>query len=431
MADISKAKLRAGKIVAVAIVVAATALGGIALWSTNVSPRTDDANVVANYIGIAPEVNGPIISLPIRDNQLVRKGDLLYEIDPKPYLYQLQQAISAKNNLEQQIIDERRKIASQTLNAEITTAGRTSSAESVNSQQANSLATQKVILTQEANVKNAEAQLRLAADTLARTEPLLARHFVTAQQIDQLRTNVRSAQENVSQAQATLDADRARFLQAQAEVRQAAVAGKQQKLRAEAAFLDIDRLQTMLSQLPAREAQVKSASYDVQRCRVYAPFDARVTDLTISVGQYARTGGQVFTLIDTTAWWILGNYKETQLRHLAPGMPADLYVLNHPEVRFRGVVESIGFGVTPEDVTPTQGGGLPSTTRTLNWVRLAQRFPVRIRVLNPAPELFRLGASATTIVRSRQGLIAIPADPGIYNKAVYETSDGNSQPATH
>lgn len=431
MADISKTKLLVGRIIAATAVVAAIVLGLFALWATNVSPRTDDANVVANYVGIAPEVNGRIISLPIKDNQLVHKGDLLYEIDPQPYVYQLQQAVSAKKNLEEQLIDEQRGIASQALNAKITTVGRGTFTESVNGQQANVMATQKVILSQEATLKSAEAQSRLAEDTLARTEPLLARHFVTEQQIDQLRTNAKAAQESVAQAQTTLDADRARFLQAQAEVRQAAVGGLQQKLRAKQAVLDIGRLQTMASQLPAREAQVRSAAYDLERCRVYAPFDARVTSLTISVGQYARTGGQVFTLIDTTAWWVLGNYKETQLRHLAPGMPVDVYVLNHPDTRFKGVVESIGFGVMPEDITPTQDGGLPTTTRTLNWVRLAQRFPVRIRVLNPAPELFRLGASATTIVRSQQGPVPIPADPGIYNRAVYESPNGNGQPAAH
>ena len=429
MAETSNTKKVTGWIVAVAIVVAAAVLGSISLWETNISPRTDDANVVANYVGIAPDVSGHIISLPIKDNQFVHKGDLLYEIDPQPYEYQLQQAISAKKNLEEQIIDERRKIVSQTLGAEITTVGRKSSTESVNGQQANSMATEKVIQSQEATLKTAEAQYRLAEDTLARTEPLLARHFVTEQQIDQLRTNARAAEENVSQAQTMLEADRARFLQAQAEVRQAAVGGAQQKLRAEQAPFDIDRLQTMASQLPGKEAQVKSAAYDLERCRVYAPFDARVTSLTIAVGQYARTGEQVFTLIDTTAWWVLSNYKETQLRRLTPGMPVDVYVLSHPDTRFSGVVESVGFGVMPEDVTPPQAGGLPMTTRTLNWVRLAQRFPVRVRVLNPAPELFRLGASATTIVRSQQGLVPIPADPGVYNKAVYEKPHGNGQSA--
>ncbi len=427
MAEISNTKKQMGRIVAVVAIVSALVLGLIALWITNVDPRTDDANIVANYVGIAPEVNGRIISLPIRDNQAVHKGELLYEIDPRPYEYQLQQAVSAKNNLEQQIIDERRKIGSQTLNAEITTVGRRSSTESVNSQQANSIAAEKAIASQEATLKTAEAQFRLASDNLARSEPLLSRHFVTEQQIDQLRTAVRSAQQDVAGAQTTLEGDRARLMQAQAEVREAAIAGRQQKLRAEAAYLDIDRLQTMVAELPAREAQVKSAAYDLQRCRVYAPFDARVTSLTISVGQYARTGGQVFTLIDTTAWWVQSNYKETQLRHLAPGMPVEVYLLNHPNTRFKGVVESVGFGVTPEDIMSTQGGGLPTTTRTLNWVRLAQRFPVRVRVLNPAPEFFRIGASATTIVRSGQSRVPIPANPDIFNRAVYEGFHGDSQ----
>ena len=421
----------AGRIIAAAVVIAAVVLGCIALWDTNISPRTDDANVVANYIGIAPDVNGQIISLPIKDNQFVHKGDLLYEIDPRPYEYQLQQAISEKHHLEQQIIDERRGIASQILNARITTVGKGTFANTVSAQQANAVAAQKVILSQEATLKSAQAQYLLAENTLARTEPLLTRHFVTAEQVDQLRTNVRAAQESVNQAQTTADADRARLEQAQAEVKQQIVGGEQQRLKAQQAVLDIGRLQTVESQMLAREAQVRSAAYDLERCRVYAPFDARVTSLTIAVGQYARTGGQVFTLIDTTAWWVLGNYKETQLRHLAPGMPAEVYVLDHPDIRFNGVVESVGFGVMPEDVAPAQSGSLPETTRTLNWVRLAQRFPVRIRVLNPSPEFFRLGASATTIVRSLGGPVPIPADPGVYNRAVYESPHGNGQSASH
>ncbi len=430
MAEISNTKKQIGRIVAATAIVTALVLGLIALWVTNVDPRTDDANVVANYIGIAPEVNGPIISLPVRDNQFVHKGDLLYEIDPQPYQYQLDQAVSSKANLEQQLIDEERGIASQKLNVQIQAAGRQGTTETMSSQQASSIATDKEIVSQQAAVKAAESQARLAEDNLARSEPLLTRHFVTAQQVDQLRTTAKAAQDTLTQAQATLEEDQAKLMQAQAQVRYAAIGGQQQKLKAEQAALDVGRLQTMLSQLPAREAQVRSAAYNLQRCRVYAPFDARVTALTISVGQYARAGSQVFTLIDTTAWWVLGNYKETQLRHLAPGMPVDVYVLNHPDTRFNGVVESIGFGVTPEDVTSGEGGGLPATTRTLNWVRLAQRFPVRIRVLNPAPELFRLGASATTIVRSRQAPLPIPPVPSVSNRAVYETPHVNSQPAT-
>jgi multidrug efflux system membrane fusion protein len=150
--------------------------------------------------------------------------------------------------------------------------------------------------------------------------------------------------------------------------------------------------------------------------------------LNISVGQYARVGVQVFTLIDTTAWWVVGNFKETQLRHVAPGMPADVYLMTRPDVHFQGVVESIGFGVAPEGISATNGG-IPSVNRTLNWVRLAQRFPVRVRVLHPSPELYRLGASATAIIRSQEKPISIPPDPNVTNVADYGASRRPWQPS--
>ena len=83
-------------------------------------------------------------------------------------------------------------------------------------------------------------------------------------------------------------------------------------------------------------------------------------------------------------------------------MPADVYVLSKPNVRFTGVVDSIGFGVTPNaDVFGTFAPGLPDIQRTLNWVHLASRYPVRVRVKDPPPELFRVSASAVVIIRGR------------------------------
>jgi len=99
----------------------------------------------------------------------------------------------------------------------------------------------------------------------------------------------------------------------------------------------------------------------------------------------------------------VANFREGQLRDISPGMQADVYVLSKPDERFSGVVESLGFGVTPDpDVIgnyPAPPGGLPNLQRTLNWVHLASRFPVRVRVENPPPELFRIGASAVVIIR--------------------------------
>src|ERR1700723_1616737 len=97
--------------VTIGILLGAVALGLVVLYHTNHSPRTDDAEIFANFIGIAPQVEGPIIRLNVRDNQLVKKGELLFEIDDRPYKYALDKAISEQATLEGQIGDERRKIA--------------------------------------------------------------------------------------------------------------------------------------------------------------------------------------------------------------------------------------------------------------------------------------------------------------------------------
>ena len=94
----------------------------------------------------------------------------------------------------------------------------------------------------------------------------------------------------------------------------------------------------------------------------------------------------MFTLIDARTWWAVGNFREGQLKRITPGMRADVYLLSMPNLRFSGVVDSIGFGVTPDpDMIGNLQPGLPDVQRTLNWVHLASRFPVRIRVEQSDP----------------------------------------------
>src|ERR1700678_3053092 len=100
-----------GGVLSAAIVVGAVALGLVVLYHVNSYPRTDDSEIVANFIGIAPQVDGPILRLNVRDNQLVKQGDLLYEIDDRPFRYALENAVSEQAALEGQISDEGRKIA--------------------------------------------------------------------------------------------------------------------------------------------------------------------------------------------------------------------------------------------------------------------------------------------------------------------------------
>src|SRR6201987_6491904 len=107
-------KTRNGRIVSFGVIAYTLVIGGVGLQKTNTIPRTDDAEVFANYIGIAPQVDGPIVKLYVKDNQFVKRGDLLLEIDQRPYQYALQHAQSEKDALEGQITDQSRVISAQT-----------------------------------------------------------------------------------------------------------------------------------------------------------------------------------------------------------------------------------------------------------------------------------------------------------------------------
>src|SRR3979409_1960941 len=100
-----------GGVLSAAIVIGALALGIVVLYNVNYYPRTDDSEILANFIGIAPQVEGPILRLHVRDNQFVKKGELLFEIDERPYRYALERTQSEQAALEGQIADDRRAIA--------------------------------------------------------------------------------------------------------------------------------------------------------------------------------------------------------------------------------------------------------------------------------------------------------------------------------
>jgi multidrug efflux system membrane fusion protein len=175
---------------------------------------------------------------------------------------------------------------------------------------------------------------------------------------------------------------------------------EQSKAQVEQAGHAVMTLEPLTTQRGARMSAVQTAQYYLDNCKVYAPFDALVTNLTISEGAYLHKGEQIFTLIDARTWWAVGNFRETQLNRVEPGMRADVYVLSRPNKRFSGVVDSVGFGVTPDaDVIGRLGPGLPDVQRTLNWVHLASRYPVRVRLQNPTPDLFRIGESAVVTIR--------------------------------
>ena len=391
-----------GRFLSIAIVITAIILGLLVLYKTNYYPRTDDAEIFANFIGIAPQVDGPLVRLWVRDNQFVKKGELLYEIDRRPYEYALERAISEQATLEGQISDEQRKIASLVSAVSVAKANIQSSRSDINRYEAAVDQARADVANAEEGVERARAEWTYANNNLNRIQPLLAKQFVTVDQVDKAKSAEISFAQALKQAESQLRVSQAGLQSALAQYERSKTGLEQTTAQHEQAQHAVTTLEPLVNQRGAKVAAVRTARYDLDNCRVYAPFDARVTNLTISEGAYAHVGQQVFTLIDARTWWAVGNFREGQLQRIAPGMQADVYVLSKPNERFSGVVESIGFGVTPdEDVIGRLQPGLPDVQRTLNWVHLASRYPVRVRVANPPAELFRVGESAVVRMRGR------------------------------
>jgi multidrug efflux system membrane fusion protein len=392
---------RLGKIASVAIPIAALITGLLVIHETDLYPRTDDAEVFANFIGIAPQVDGPLIALPVQDNQFVKQGGLLFEIDPRPYSYALQKAQSDLATLEGQIVDESRTIASQQSAVGAAEAYTTNASAAVERAASAVEEAKANVNASKAALDRALAELDYTTRNFNRIEPLLAKQFVTVDQVDQARTDVVARQQAADQARSQLALAQAQVLTAKAAYDQAKATRLQSHSQLSQSQHSVLTLDPLTAQRAGRTANILNAQYNLNNCKVYAPFDARITNLTISQGAYAHIGQQMFTLIDTRVWWAVANFRETQIRHIHPGMHADVYVLSRPNVRYDGVVDSVGFGVQPDStLIGTFGGtGLPDVQRSLNWVHLATRFPVRVRIQAPETEPFRLSESAVVVLR--------------------------------
>lgn len=397
---------RIGRIASIAIIVGAIITGSLVTRSIILNPRTDDAEVFANFIGMAPVVSGPIMQLNVVDNQYVKQGQLLLDIDERPYAYALELAKSDQAALEGNIVDEGRRIASQSSAVGVASAGVKSAEASLAHAVSAVSEAHAEVKAAKAAVGRAQAELAYATHNYHRLAPLLAKQFVTVDQVDQAHTVMDARGEAYREAIANQALAVAKLASAQAQRQQAQALLLQSQQQVNQAAHAVLTLEPLLAERSGATSAIQTAEYNLKYCRLYAPFSGRVTNLLISKGEYAHAGKQIFTLIDTRKWWVVANFRETQLPHIRPGMRADVYILSRPNLHLHGVVDSVGFGVTPDaDILGRITQGLPDVQRTLNWVHLASRFPVRIRILDGPQQSFRLGESAVVVVRSTEPMI--------------------------
>jgi multidrug efflux system membrane fusion protein len=405
-----------GRVVGAGIVVAALIAVAFTLLQWEARPQTDDATVRANLVGIAPQVSGHIVELPIRDNQHVRKGDLLFVIDQRPYMVALDRARAALALTGKEVDGLKNGAATALAGVSRATAQQSASAADVTRREMDPVVADAEIarleaqrLAAEASLKRAQADFEHADDHLRRLEPLLPRQFVTEDKVQEARTKRISAAMVVEQNRTSVQAALAGLDEARARKR-GAIAGLAstraqhvaseaalQQARAERARAEdaVGQIGNINARLAAAEAAVHAAELDLSFCRVLAPVTGRIVNLNISPGAFARAGAEVFTLVDTSTWYVIANFRETQLRHIPADAPVDVYLQSQPGRHFRGTVVGLGWAVLPENGTSVMG--LPRVERSLDWIRLAARFPVRIKVEDP-DDSFRVGASAIATV---------------------------------
>jgi multidrug efflux system membrane fusion protein len=329
-----------GKLIATTTIVAAVVLCALVVFTIDRRPRTHDARIFAFSAAMASEINGRIVKVLITNDQHVEAGAPLIVIDPTPFEMQLRQARAQVAALEAQISLTGRQVTSQGSGVQAA----------------------------ESQVQKAREQLRYAQDTLKRMEPLLAPGYVTQQQIDEARTNETSA----------LAALRA-LTNSATQARQA-----------------VGDTLSLQAQLEGAEASEALAARNLDLTTLRAPFAGTVVGLQIAAGTFALSGRPLFSLIESDAWYAIADFRETELPRIAVGDPATIWTMAQSDRAFTGRVASLGAGVQSTD---QDGPDLPKVGRDLNWVVVAQRFPVWVRLDNPPAEAMHVGMTASVKVR--------------------------------
>ncbi|SFK01535.1 HlyD family secretion protein [Methylocapsa palsarum] len=339
-----RALLRAGGVVAAALIG-----GGLYLYlSTRNIQSTDDAFVDGRAITIAPQISGLVTSLDVTDNQFVRKGDPLIQIDPRQYLQDRDSAEGALKIAKAQLTGQKlgAEIARKNFPAQL--------------QQAKA----RLLSAQAAEVK-AQADYQ--------RQRSLPKQATTQQEVDAATAGLRQAQAQVALAEA-------------------------QVLEAEPAPQRIGQADEQVGQLSGQveqaQAKLEQANLNLSWTIVRAPQDGWITKRNVEVGNYVTPGQQIFSIVSPEVW-VTANFKETQLDRMRPGQDVDITLDAYPHLRLKGHVDSVQLG------SGSKFTAFPPENATGNFVKIVQRIPVKIAIDSgldpnlPVP----LGASAVPTVK--------------------------------
>jgi RND family efflux transporter MFP subunit len=256
------------------------------------NPWTRDGQVQGQIIQITPRVSGPIVTIPIVDNQFVNKGDLLFKIDPRTFAAKVAEA--------------------------------------------------------KASLVQAKAATAEAKDKAERARELYKRDKGAVSELS--------------------------LVEKENELRQAEAA------------------------VQVAEADLNTAELDLEFTEVRAPLEGYVTNLNLQIGSHTVENQPAMALVDISSYYVYGFFKETQIKHIQPGDKVVVKLMSYPDTPLEGLVDSIGWGIAQQDGS-TSVDLLPAINPSFDWIRLAQRIPVRVHLtMVPEGVKLRLGTTATVIV---------------------------------
>jgi membrane fusion protein, multidrug efflux system len=331
-----------GRLISLLIIVSAAAVALYTLHQSDAYPSTSDSSIDADVVHVAAAVGGRVLEIPVTENARVAKGGLLFQIDPVPHQLAVAQTEADLHLAEAELETKKRAVSTQRSTA----------------------------LIAENETKTALENHELAKRTANRLRPLAASGYVPKQQLDQ----------------------------AEVAERDTATALVQARERQAATLAAIDTVAAAEAAIAARRAALAIAQRGLEDTTVRAPHNGLVVGLTISSGETVVPAQSVFTLIDTDEWFAAANFRETDLYAIAIGDCATVYSMVDRRVPIKGTVQGIGWGVTDQERINLPRS-VPYVERSLNWVRVAQRFPVRVRLEDPPQNLMRLGASAVVQIK--------------------------------
>jgi membrane fusion protein, multidrug efflux system len=341
----------------IAIVALALIAGAIFVWHYySVRESTDDAQIDGHIDPISARVSGTVIRVLHEDNDQVKAGDLLVELDPKDY----------------QVAVDRAKadLASAEANAVAAHVGvpltSTTSSGQLAAADAALISAQKEIQAAEARVQEAQANYNKVAADLKRMEQLVQKDEVSRQQYDAAVAAAASAQATLQASQANVASAESRAAQAKANAEAAHTVPEQIKVtqaKAGAATADVQRARAALEQ----------AELNLQYTKILAPVDGILSKRNVEPGQVVQAGQPLFSIVNLDDIWVTANFKETQLKSMRAGQPADISVDAYGHT-YKGHVESIA------GASGARFSLLPPENATGNYVKVVQRIPVRIRI---------------------------------------------------